>query len=100
MMDDQLDLTFGTSDQLFDSGLDDWRLSRRKAVENLARAQGLPIGKIARIYFFNGPPCEGLLQLDEDEILFPDKRDAKLKLAIGRIRFTSSDIASCIAIED
>ncbi len=101
MEDNQLGLNFDGQDNNLPTGLDDWRAARRNALESLARTQGLPIGRIARIYFHNGPPCEGVLLLDEDHLFFPEKRTgASLKLAVGRIRFTAGDIASCIAIED
>jgi hypothetical protein len=99
-MDDQLDLTFENRGQLFAHGLDDWRTERRKNLEELARVQGLPIGRTARIYFHNGPPCEGILLIDDDNLFVPDKRKHDLQLCIGRIRFTASDVASCVAVEE
>ncbi len=100
MDNDQLHLMFQT-DEAHTSVPGGWRASRQKLLESYAQERGLPIGRHVRISFHNGPPCEGMLLLDEDLDCLPKERNgSNLQLAVGRIRFTAGDIASCIAVED
>ncbi len=74
-----------------------WRAERRTAIESLARKQGLPLGRRARIDFWIGPSLEGLLVLDEEKL--DPRRDPSLHLRIGPADFHSNEIAACTALD-
>ncbi|GAB4176115.1 MAG: hypothetical protein Fur0032_16000 [Terrimicrobiaceae bacterium] len=68
-------------------------------MEALAVKQGLPLGCRVRVDFENGPPLEGILFLDEQNLFIPQKRDGHLALRIGTAAFRANEIASCIRLE-
>jgi len=80
-------------------GLERWREERRRRLDLLAKANGLPLGQRCRIELLDGRSLEGLLLLAESAwVLQGDPRHADLPLAVGPDRFRVRDIASLCRI--
>lgn len=79
--------------------IETWRAERRKAIESLARKQGLPLGRRVRIDFWSGPSLEGLLVLDEEKLFVDPRRDPSLHLRIGPADFHANEIAACTTLD-
>lgn len=94
-------LSFSFPDGSEDSasgGLATWRAHRLDQLRQLARAEGLPLGKMVRVEFASGPPLEGMLVLNDNELIPSVRRDTHLPLRIGPDVFEAADISSCVVL--
>lgn len=100
-MDDQLSFDFfeWNKSWTMESGLDRWRAERKSALAILAGKRGLPLGNRVRVDFENGPPLEGFLFLDQENLNDPTNRAPRLRLRIGTATFHSDEISCCVRID-
>ena len=94
-MEQQLPFDFSASPS---NGLESWRARRRTEMEELAHAQGLPLGHRVRVDLQQGPSLEGLLLLNE-ETLFAHRPDVRLHLRIGTSDFQACEVAACVRLD-
>ena len=97
-MDNQLAFDFSQAAPAID-GLHTWRAARHSALLALAREQSLPLGHQVRVEFENGPPLEGILYLNDEELFHPTRRVPHLHLRIGNATFHAHEISSCIRLD-
>lgn len=69
-------------------------------MEELARKNGIPLGRKVQVTFEAGPPLEGLLLLETETLFLPDKKDAHLCLRIGTASFHKDEVASIIVVDE
>lgn len=82
-----------------ENGLIHWREKRRAAMEALAARQGLPLGHRVRVEFQNGPPLEGTLLLDQEDLFLLEKRNNRILLRIDSATFHADEITACIRLD-
>lgn len=82
------------------SGLDRWRVQREQELLELARSNGLPLGKHCRVELLGEVILEGLLVLAHDELFqYRLDRNLDLRLRIDRCTFTPREIVSVVRLD-
>jgi hypothetical protein len=97
-MNEQLGFNFDGTPTA-ESSLDLWREQRRAQMESLASRSGLPIGHRVRACLISGLLIEGKLELVSNELWIDQRRSADLRLQIGRVDFTPTEVESCVRID-
>ncbi len=87
-------------DPVATDGLDRWHREREQELSELARNNGLPLGKPCRVELLGEVILEGCLVLAHDE-LFQHRldRNLDLRLRIGRCTFTRREIVSVVRLD-
>lgn len=81
-------------------GLDRWRRQREQELSELARNNGLPLGKACRVELVGEVILEGPLLLAHDELFQHHlDRNPGLRLRIGRCTFTPREIVTVVRLD-
>ncbi len=87
----------------YDSGGGDaveaFRRDRQRALDEFARATGLPVGRRAEVALQCGINLRGILLLEDEELFVPTRRAQNARFRINSFRFGFDEIASVVAME-
>lgn len=79
------------------SGLDRWHQERERALNDLARNLGLPLGHRVELELHDGTRLRGRLVLAEDSLRIEPGRGVSLR--IDRCTFRPAEVAACVRID-
>lgn len=80
-------------------GYEGWIISRRVAVQELARRMNLPLGHQVEIWLHGGVRLRGLLRLREEVLFIEEEHVRHMELMVDRVGFTYREMESCVRLD-
>jgi hypothetical protein len=96
-LNQQREFNFRTAQS--ESGYTKWLVSRRVAVEAIARQLNLPIGHQVEVWLFGGVRLRGKLRLKEEILFIEEDRVRHLELLVDHVPFTYREMESCVRLD-